>query len=83
MPSAPPSSYCDAAAPNAARPNAASEVAVDAFLGERIRFAGISAATAAALDAWDGGAAESLESVNAADARARRAAEDHIREHQC
>lgn len=63
--------------------NAANEVAVDAFLGERIRFAGISAATAAALDAWDGGAAESLESVNAADARARRAAEDHIREHQC
>ncbi len=63
--------------------NAASEVAVDAFLRRRIRFAGIAAATAAALEAWDGGEADSLESVNAADARARRAAEDYIREHQC
>lgn len=63
--------------------NAANEVAVDAFLRGRIGFAGIAAVTAAALEAWDGGAAESLEAVCAADAGARRVAEHHIVEHQC
>ena len=61
--------------------NAANEVAVAAFLAERIAFTGIAGAIARALDGWDGGAASSIEVVLDADRSARRVTESYIEEH--
>lgn len=54
--------------------NAANEVAVEAFLGGRLGFAGIPAVVAATLEALPAGAADSLDAILAADAAARRIA---------
>jgi 1-deoxy-D-xylulose-5-phosphate reductoisomerase len=51
--------------------SAANEVAVDAFLGGRIRWIDIAALNAAALDAWDHSTADSVDAVLEADGRAR------------
>ncbi|MCU0310012.1 MAG: 1-deoxy-D-xylulose-5-phosphate reductoisomerase [Acidimicrobiales bacterium] len=56
--------------------SAANEVAVDAFLAGRIRWADIAALVAAALDRHDGAPATDAGSVVAADAEARRVATD-------
>ncbi|HEX5725653.1 MAG TPA: 1-deoxy-D-xylulose-5-phosphate reductoisomerase [Longimicrobiaceae bacterium] len=58
--------------------NAANEVAVAAFLSGRLPFPGIAAAVEAALAAWPGGEADSLEAVREADARARRTTETFV-----
>jgi 1-deoxy-D-xylulose-5-phosphate reductoisomerase len=58
--------------------NAANEVAVAAFLAGRLAFPAIADAIADALEAWDGGAAASLEDVMAADAGARRRTDDFM-----
>ena len=58
--------------------NAANEVAVQAFLDERIGFMDIPRAVEAALQATPHAAADSLDAVLAADARARRAADEVI-----
>ncbi len=58
--------------------NAANEVAVAAFLEGRIPFTGIAATIARTLDAIPAGAAVDLDSVLAADARARAYASDLI-----
>jgi 1-deoxy-D-xylulose-5-phosphate reductoisomerase len=55
--------------------NAANEVGVSAFLGERIGFLDIAAAVAETLDRVDGAPARDLEDLEAADAEARRLAE--------
>ena len=55
---------------------AANEVAVDAFLQNRIRWADISAVIAATLDRHDGAPATDADAVIAADAEARRVATD-------
>jgi 1-deoxy-D-xylulose-5-phosphate reductoisomerase len=55
--------------------NAANEVAVAAFLAERISFPGIAATVADTLDRWPGGSLHALEDVLHADAWARRTAE--------
>ena len=55
--------------------SAANEVVVDAFLAGRVRWVDIAALNAAALDAWDGLAADSVEAVLHADREARRHAE--------
>ncbi|GAB2516399.1 1-deoxy-D-xylulose-5-phosphate reductoisomerase [Lysobacter humi (ex Lee et al. 2017)] len=52
--------------------NAANEVAVDGFLGGRIRFLDIPALVASALDAVDSTPADDLPVLEEADARARR-----------
>src|SRR6185436_1862583 len=54
--------------------NAANEVAVDAFLGGRLRFTGIAGVIAQTLDTVPATAAADLETILAADASARRAA---------
>ncbi|MFA9461759.1 1-deoxy-D-xylulose-5-phosphate reductoisomerase [Thiohalorhabdus methylotrophus] len=56
--------------------NAANEVAVDAFLDERLDFPGITRVIAATLDASCPGPADSLDTARAADAEARRLARD-------
>ena len=60
--------------------NAANEVAVDAFLGGRLRFDGIHRVNAAALEgvAPAAGDADSIEALLALDARARDAARAHV-----
>jgi len=58
--------------------NAANEVAVQAFLDERIAFMGIPALIESVLDRHGGGPGESLEALMAADAAARRSAEAMI-----
>jgi 1-deoxy-D-xylulose-5-phosphate reductoisomerase len=58
--------------------NAANEVAVAAFLAERIRFPAIPAAIEHALGAWGGEPAGSVENVLAADRWARRVTETFI-----
>lgn len=60
--------------------NAANEVAVAAFLAGRLPFPGIARAIQAALEAWPGGRASSLQEVLEADAWARRATETFVRE---
>lgn len=54
--------------------SAANEVAVDAFLARRISWAAIAALVEAALQRWDGAAADDLDAVLAADAAGRRSA---------
>jgi 1-deoxy-D-xylulose-5-phosphate reductoisomerase len=54
--------------------NAANEVAVDAFLGGRLRFTGIAGVIAQTLDTVPAAAAADLETIMAADSAARRAA---------
>jgi 1-deoxy-D-xylulose-5-phosphate reductoisomerase len=58
--------------------NAANEVAVAAFLDKRISFLSIPRIIEAVLDALPVGAVGSLDDVLAADADARRAAQEHI-----
>ncbi len=53
--------------------SAANEVVVEFFLMGVIRWSDIAAVLAASLDRWDGSSADSLDSVLAADAEARRA----------
>ncbi len=60
--------------------NAANEVAVQAFLDERIAWTAIPDVLNAVLDRHDGGTAGSLEDVLGADADARRLADDLIQE---
>ena len=55
--------------------NAANEVAVDAFLEERIRFADIAEIVAASLETLDLSPARDLEELTAADAQTRAFAE--------
>jgi 1-deoxy-D-xylulose-5-phosphate reductoisomerase len=54
--------------------SAANEVAVDAFLAGRISWAGIADVIDAAMQAWSGDPADSLEAVLQADLQGRRAA---------
>jgi 1-deoxy-D-xylulose-5-phosphate reductoisomerase len=61
--------------------NAANEVAVAAFLGDRVAFTGIAAAIEHALSGWDGSDAGSIDAVLDADRRARRATESYIQDH--
>ncbi|MEX0912560.1 MAG: 1-deoxy-D-xylulose-5-phosphate reductoisomerase, partial [Gemmatimonadota bacterium] len=61
--------------------NAANEVAVAAFLRERLGFLEIGAAVAAALDRWPGGQITDVESVLAADRWAREATATFIEKH--
>jgi 1-deoxy-D-xylulose-5-phosphate reductoisomerase len=61
--------------------NAANEVAVAAFLAERIPFPAIPAAIDHALDAWGGDAAGSVEEVLAVDGWARQVTETFIENH--
>ena len=58
--------------------NAANEVAVEAFLADRIRWTAISDVLSAVLDRHDGGTAGSLDDVLDADASARRLAAELI-----
>jgi 1-deoxy-D-xylulose-5-phosphate reductoisomerase len=59
--------------------NAANEVAVAAFLEERLPFPGIAAVLAEVLHGWDGGAADTLGGVLEADGWARREATTLVR----
>jgi 1-deoxy-D-xylulose-5-phosphate reductoisomerase len=59
--------------------NAANEVAVAAFLEGRLPFLGIAEVVADTLDASENGAARDLDEVVAADAEARRRAEDALK----
>ena len=59
--------------------NAANEVAVEAFLGGRIRFTAISAVIEKTLAAMPGGDADSIQSLLQVDAEARARAEHSIR----
>ena len=61
--------------------NAANEVAVAAFLADRIAFTGIAAAIEHALEAWDGAPAASVDAVLEADRQARRITESYIEDH--
>ncbi len=54
--------------------SAANEVAVEAFLSERISWAGIAMVNAEALDRWDGIVADSIDAILDADRRARATA---------
>jgi 1-deoxy-D-xylulose-5-phosphate reductoisomerase len=58
--------------------NAANEVAVAAFLEERLSFSGIAAAIADALERWSGGPISTVEEVLAADQWARRGTQHFI-----
>lgn len=58
--------------------NAANEVAVAAFLGERLSFTGIADLVASALDEVPPSRCETLEDVLALDRRAREASERHL-----
>ena len=57
--------------------NAANEVAVEAFLAERIPWLAIADVVGKTLAEWDKGDLSSLDSVYAADGEARRRARDH------
>lgn len=59
--------------------NAADEVAVEAFLGGRVRFTGLAGIVEAVLDRWGGGRTETLAEVAAADDWARKAAAEVIK----
>jgi len=54
--------------------NAANEVAVEAFLAERIVWPAIAEVVAASMDQWDGAKADSLDDLASADAAGRRGA---------
>lgn len=56
--------------------SAANEVAVDAFLAERISWTAIAAVVEAAMQRWDGSSADSLDAVLDADQNARRVASE-------
>jgi len=56
--------------------NAANEVAVEAFLGGRLKFTAIPEVISRAMEAHDGGPADSLEAVRAIDRRARARARE-------
>jgi 1-deoxy-D-xylulose-5-phosphate reductoisomerase len=56
--------------------SAANEVAVDGFLSGAIAWADIAGVIAAAMDRWDGAAADSLDAVLDADGRARASTEE-------
>jgi 1-deoxy-D-xylulose-5-phosphate reductoisomerase len=58
--------------------NAANEVAVSAFLAGQLPWIGIAEVVADALDAYDGGAVDSVEDVLDADRRARQFAEGAV-----
>lgn len=58
--------------------SAANEVAVAAFLADDLDFPGIPRVVGAVLDAWDGGQVDSVEAVMAADAEARRRANEVV-----
>jgi len=58
--------------------NAANEVAVDAFLSERIRFGDISGVVDHVLQSWDVSEPQSLEEVLQADEKARRIATKRV-----
>lgn len=58
--------------------NAANEVAVAAFLSERLPYLGIEETIDAALDSVEGGAQDSFDAVLDADARSRRFSENFI-----
>ena len=61
--------------------SAANEVAVEAFLGGRIGWTGISGVVAEALDVHDGAGADSVDDVYFADAQARRIATEVVERH--
>jgi 1-deoxy-D-xylulose-5-phosphate reductoisomerase len=61
--------------------NAANEIAVEAFLGERISFPGVAAAIEHSLARWDGGAAASLDDVLRADRWARDETQNFVEAH--
>lgn len=61
--------------------SAANEVAVEAFLGGRIDWTGISGVVAEALDVHDGAGADSVDDVYFADAQARRIATEVVERH--
>jgi 1-deoxy-D-xylulose-5-phosphate reductoisomerase len=61
--------------------NAANEVAVAAFLADRLAFPGIAAAIDHALSGWDGSEAGSIGAVLEADRRARSATESYLQDH--
>ena len=56
--------------------SAANEVAVEAFLKDELDFLGIPRVVESVLDSWDGGPADSVQAVVAADAEARRRAKE-------
>ncbi|MBW3536708.1 MAG: 1-deoxy-D-xylulose-5-phosphate reductoisomerase [Actinobacteria bacterium] len=58
--------------------NAANEVAVEAFLAERIPWLGIADVVGTVVEGWDGGGLASAEEVHQADAEARRLAHASI-----
>jgi 1-deoxy-D-xylulose-5-phosphate reductoisomerase len=58
--------------------SAANEVAVDAFLAELISWNQIADVSVAVLDAHDGSTPDTVDDVIAADAEARRRANDYI-----
>lgn len=58
--------------------NAANEVAVEAFLTERIPWLAIAEVVSTVVDSWDGGGLASAEDVHQADAEARRLAHRSI-----
>ena len=60
--------------------NAANEVAVEAFLARRLPFPGIAQTIRAALDALPAAAADSLDALQEADARARETARQHLQQ---
>lgn len=61
--------------------SAANEVAVEAFLGGRIGWTGISGVVAEVLDVHDGAGADSVDDVYFADAQARRIATEVVARH--
>jgi len=61
--------------------SAANEVAVEAFLGGRIGWTGISGVVAEVLDVHDGAGADSVDDVYFADAQARRIATEVVERH--
>jgi 1-deoxy-D-xylulose-5-phosphate reductoisomerase len=61
--------------------NAANEVAVAAFLDERLPFPGIAASIGEALDRWQGGSISSVDEVLEADSWARRLTQQFIEDH--
>ena len=58
--------------------NAANEVAVEAFLADRIGWLAIADVVGETLSEWDKGGLANLDAVYAADAEARRRAEAHV-----
>jgi len=63
--------------------NAANEIAVDAFLGNKLGFTGIAKVIEATMDAVDFEEADSIETILSVDAQARRVANDIIMNMEC